>query len=204
MPSPVRSALLVPLLAAVAVALAAPAEARGRLTFTDPAGDANSVNGQQFADTTVPSASAPATVAAADIVSVTLEDLKAGRRVVGLRAVLTLAEAPREGVLYRIKSSTPSCNSLWFEHRRWLQAPPESHVRSACGAPEELAPMTVKAAGKTLVFEVPFTRLPRGAKPGTTMTSISAGTTVLLGQASAFLSAPQLDVAVTTGTFRLG
>jgi hypothetical protein len=188
-----------------AVLLATPSEARGRLTFTDATGDANGVNGQQFFDSSVPSAATgPASSSAADVVSVTLEDLVVNKRVVGLRGVLTLAAAPAEGVMYRLKSSTDKCNSLWFEHRRWLGAPAQNLVRSACGAPEVLNDIVVTTVGNTLVFEALFAKMPREARAGVTMTAISGSTTALVGNADLFVSVPQYDVAMTDQTFRLG
>ena len=103
------------LAAAAACALVLPAHAAPAAQLTDVTGDANLVNGQAVGLPVPGQATSPASVGAADVVSVRMATVfkKIGRVKVakGFTVTLQLADAPTNGVLYSVHAQVPaSCD----------------------------------------------------------------------------------------------
>jgi len=97
--------------AAALLALVLPTSAAPKPQLTDLAGDANGVNGQALGLPVPGVATAPASHAGADILSVTLATVwkKVGtrKRANGFSITLQLAAAPAEGTTYNISADVP-------------------------------------------------------------------------------------------------
>ncbi|MDP3711095.1 MAG: hypothetical protein Q8R60_01255 [Mycobacteriales bacterium] len=122
-----RPALALAAVAALAVGLVPAQAAQGPVVLTDVAGDANGVNGQGLVDGGPNNmATAPASMASMDIVSVTLTNtgttrkVKQGKKVVsvfdctGFTATLELGAAPFQSAIYRVTGTAPVNVGTWW------------------------------------------------------------------------------------------
>lgn len=189
-------------LAAAALGAAVPASAgtAGKPQLTDPAGDANLVNGQGLVDGLPDVSTAPADLAAADITAVTLRTVRSGRKVTGTSVTLTLAGAPTDPELfYRVTASIPSCADLFIEYGTDA-ATGGSTVRCPASDPTAAdriynTPAAV-VKGTTITWTLPVKEFP----VRTRFSSLSVDTrgNPLL------VTAPVIDTATTAKTFTVG
>lgn len=188
-----RARLLLAATAAAAVAVSLPASAATpKPQVTDATGDANGVNGQGVA-TGGPSFSSPASVAGADVVSVTFATTfkKVGTKKVptGFTVALKLAAAPMSKVIYRVTAVSSQCTDLFFEY----VAAGSTVVR--CPASDPTKPDTeykvpaAKVTGSTITWRIPATAIPVGS----TFTNLSGTTRLVTSTPAISLTAPQID-----------
>jgi hypothetical protein len=219
-----------PLLAvAAALALATPPLAHAAPPPTpqvvDPAGDANFLNSQGLPlIPAVPSTSTPADVSGADIQSVLFQTYGTtttkkvrGKKVTtftpkGFTVTLTLGAAPSPGIIYRVRAATSFCSTFWFEYRNFVDgAKPvlRHNCNPAAGTTDVLPPtadhdVKVALSGSTIVFDLPMTALPKPNKVGTVVDGLGAETRVLASTPTGYVSAPQVDYAVSDAVYKIG
>ncbi|MCA1824637.1 MAG: hypothetical protein ABR520_06940 [Mycobacteriales bacterium] len=177
---------------------------------TDPAGDANAINGQGLQD--IPSVStAPASVDSMDVLSVLYETygtVKGGKVVKadGFRVTMTLSAAPQStGAVYRATGAAPDCSVFWFQYDLSPGAAPEGNLRHTCGVtdPTDLGttiPLDVKVDGAKIVWTVPLKVLPPPVKLG----SLIEGIGVDIRVNTSVVTAPAVDQAPETGVYKIG
>jgi hypothetical protein len=192
---------------AVAVSvLPAHAASGGKPQVTDPAGDANAINGQ--GEETVPSQSTgPADLAAADILSVRFATTFAAKKVhgkrvpTGMTATLTLAAPPTDPFInYRLEATSAQCTDLFFEYSTSpagrgtdLRCPGSIPVASA---DTQFAVSKAVVKGNSIIWSVPLKSLP----VGTTLSSLEADTRFNPVK----LTIPAIDIATSGNTFTVG
>jgi hypothetical protein len=204
-----RTRLLVLALAGGLAVTALPADAaKAKPQLTDPAGDANGINGQGFliggpAD----GASTPADLSAADITAVTFASTfkkkKVKDRVVkvptGFTVTMALSAAPTTPeIFYRVIAPTAGCDSVFFEYGTDV-ATAGSDVRCPATPPAEDKEYPASAAivkGNTITWKVPISAFPAG----TTFSKLEAHTRFN----PAVVTAPQIDTASSSATFTVG
>lgn len=181
-------------LATAAVAGAAPA--RG-VTFTDPAGDANGLDGRATAGSQ----------AAYDITRVTLTPHARTARAAGLTIRLDLAAAPSTapGSSYVFAARQDGCD-LTVSRTMTSDGVTGSTLVNCAPGVGQLHSYTVTtgvvARGKSLTFTVPADALPNSAV-GATLTGIEVGTTT--GDQSSGVAAPaRIDRATYAHPYRVG
>jgi hypothetical protein len=108
-----------------AVLLSLPSNAAGsKPQLTDPAGDANGINGQGVVIGLPNPSTGPAQLASADITSVRFATKFVTKRVngvlkkvaTGFTVTMALGAAPLPETFYRITTTASGCGSLWFEY----------------------------------------------------------------------------------------
>jgi hypothetical protein len=203
-----RTRLVAVAAAAGVVAAVMPAHAAGpRPQVVDPTGDANGLNDQGTGSGSPPSmATAPADVAAADIVSVQfvtnfvtkVVKRKKVKVANGFTVTMTLAAAPTTDIEYRVSGAAADCSSVFFEYdtapgptggsdTRCPGSTPTSDIDYGVGA---------KASGNKITWVVP-----NGVfHNGTVFSSLNAQTRSVVG----IITAPQIDYAESTATFTVG
>ena len=169
------------------LALVAPAPAAPAPHVIDLAGDANGANGQAQGLPVPGTATAPASVGAADIVSVTLATVwrKVGSKKIanGFTVTMQLSEPPAQGIDYAVLAQVPStCDGqrthLSLNYLDHFGAS-DSHVASCTdwsvgGAKTDmLLDVRADAAKKTVTWT-----LSKGLAKGAKVTSIKADTSV--------------------------
>jgi hypothetical protein len=175
--------------------------------ITDPAGDANGVNGQGFV-TGLPSAPTPADASNADITSVlfqsTFKTKKVHNKVVkvptGFTVTMTLSGAPTTPeVFYRVLAVTTKCPaSVFFEYGTDV-ATGGSTVRCPGTPPAKditYSDANAVVKGSTITWTLPLSAFP----VGTTFSSLAAHTRFN----PAIITAPQIDEATSSATFTVG
>ena len=216
-----RTAVLAALAAAAVLAPHAGAAPKKAPQVKDITGDANGINAQGFEDLApqVPdggTATAPASVAAGDIVSVQFASTVVKKKVTGFTVALVLGGAPTAGLTYRVEAVTPACASFFIEYRVDPSGAAKTGVR--CAATDGAATYAVapaKIAGSTITWTVPLAALGKAYKVGTQLTSLGAqtrgfiwfaGQTVdipELGKTTG-LTVPQIDHATSATPFKIG
>jgi hypothetical protein len=166
--------------------------------IVDPKGDANAVNGQGFL-IGGPTASSPASVAAADITGVTFattfKRIHRVRTATGFTVKMTLAAAPTGNFMYRVTAVGAGCDDLFFEYTtggtavRCPATPPKPDIDY--DAPD------AKVKGTSITWTIPSTAIRLKSK----FTDLEGTTRVL----AVVVTAPQVDDAYTDGaTFTVG
>lgn len=194
------------------VAYAAPKLPRAKpLVITDPAGDANGINGQgrptisgqQTPD--VPSQSTPpAQRSAADIVQVALDRVDDTKMVKGLKVTMKLSAAPDRATVYRVVFTTAACAYVYFDYIVDAQGQGHTVRQQACsGAQGYPATPPAKVTGTTIEWLVLFTDPGGNLKVGTELT-VNAQTRGYFGRAPhpAF-TVPQFD-ETAPGVYKIG
>jgi hypothetical protein len=178
--------------------------------ITDPTGDANGLNGQGVV-TGTPEPSTPADASGADIKSVLFQSTFKTRTVhgtvkkvpTGFTITMTLAAAPSvPNVIYRVASSGPSCDSLFFEYSTAVSGS-DGSARCAASLPQTSGPVGVTSVvvkGNSVIWTVPVKSLPAGQ----TLSSLDAQTRFISGTPGVSLTAPQYDEATSSGSFTIG
>jgi len=178
---------------------------------TDPAGDANFLNGQGIVKP--PSNDNPTPVgsqAYADVVSVLWE--KAGRNV-RVTATFSAPPAPPAGtrLVYRMLGTTPTCDFVgvvWYSSKSSDPAIPKAAVRDYCTGATVLTEVPEpKIDGANLIWTVPLSKFPKQAV-GKTLTDLRVeiremqdfGMPVNGAYGYAY---GVIEQAVSTGTFNL-
>jgi len=175
--------LILPALAALS--LLAPSASAAGPQITDPANDANFLNGQNFAPEVPNNNTTPAgSQAYADVLSVqwtTLKTTKVVKRkrvttVTGfqVQTKLSAAPTPPDGttVVYRMLGTTPLCpyfGVVWYSTPLSDKTAPQSALRDNCNGAStarltKLAPPVIN--GATMTWTVPLKAIPRDTKVG--------------------------------------
>lgn len=172
----------------------------------DATGDANGINGQRFGIPVPSTSTSPASDGASDIVSVRFATVfkKGGNRSVPIAftVTMTLAAAPRTGVLYGVRARVPkTCDGagtdLYLDYEDLGSTPVDSvscsDPAAVGGASNDVAggAAFVDAANHTITWTVDA-----GLKPGAVVDSLAADT-------SAFVLG-LIDEATTTRTYVYG
>ena len=180
-----RSATCSALVLAGALALPAHATTTGPVSFSDPTGDANGLNGQGL--TAVPGQSTGAAdVASADLVGVklaTLRKRKAGKLVpYGITVTMTLAAAPDNHTDYLFSATAPAgCGTgttLDLQYNGYV-AVPVTVVSCSDGTTSTdlaLGPAVLDAAKHTITWSIDGSGLPAKSK----LEDLGAASTVLV------------------------
>jgi hypothetical protein len=178
--------------------------------ITDPVGDANAVNGQGVV-TGTPEPTTPADVSGADITSVRFQSTYKTKTVhgrtkripAGFTLTMTLAAAPTTpNVVYRVSSSAPICEELFFEYSTSVSNTVGS-ARCAAALPQPSGPIPVTKVvvkGNSIIWTVPAKSLPAGQ----TLTSLDAQTRVIAETPALTVTAPQYDEASSSATYTVG
>ena len=199
---------LVAIAAAAGVAAAVmPAHAAGpKPQITDPTGDANGLNDQSTGTGVPPSVStAPADIAAADIVSVLFQTNFVTKTVKrkkvkvanGFTVTLTLAAAPTTDIEYRVSGAAADCSSVFFEDNT---APVTGGSDTRCPGATPTTDVdygvTATISGNKISWVVP-----NGVfHNGTVFSSLNAQTRTVEGA----ITAPQIDYAESGATYTVG
>jgi hypothetical protein len=196
-------------LAAVAgLAVAAfPAHAASapRPQITDPAGDANGINGQSVTNAVPSVSTGPADLASADIRSATFATTFVTKVVKkkkvkvpnGFTLTFVLSAAPTPNIIYRVAGASADCQSLFFEYDTSIGTGGTT-IRCAAlpPAPNVDYPGTATVKGSTIVWTVP-----NGAfRNGTVFSGLNAQTRTAL----VAVTAPQIDFAASSATYTVG
>lgn len=196
--------------AGIAVA-AVPSNAASSLKpqITDVTGDANAINGQGVV-TGAPEPATPADVSAADIKSVLFQSTYKTRRVhgkvvktpTGFTITMTMAAAPTvPNVIYRVASSAPICDTLFFEYSTAVSGASGS-ARCAASLPQTSGPIAVTGVvkGNSVIWTVPI----KSIAAGQTLSSLDAQTRFISGTPGLSVTAPQYDEATSSATYTVG
>lgn len=170
--------------------------------LTDPAGDANGINGQIFGLPVPSTPTGPASYAAGDITSVLFQSTfaKKGRKkvVTGFTATMTLAAAPDSETWYGITVDIPTCpDGVTFAYST-QQLFGENNVScfdNAASSITDLGAPPAVVKGSTITWTVPVAVMPKG----TVLTNIGAHTGELV-----IGDEPVIDDATTTATYTVG
>jgi hypothetical protein len=208
-----RAALAIALtagLAASGTALAAPKAPKlpkaKPLAITDQAGDANGINGQGVVTGTPDPATAPASRAAADIVSWGLGREDDGKVVKAFTATMTLSSAPDQATQYRIRLQAPACTTWFIEY----QFPPTGAeaaitkgglVRENCSGAAVFTDVTATIKGNTISWRIPVKGMPGGVKLGDVMTVVGAEANL---ETAAVIPALDIASAAEGTSFKIG
>lgn len=189
------------------------------VTITDQAGDANGLNGQGFVD--APStATGPAAVSGADIVSISWQTLvkttspkaKTGTPD-GIKVVMTLAAPPMSQVIYRVTGGTSDCTTFWFNYATFADGTTSSSLQHNCpgftagttSSTESIKLDPPKIEGNTITWTVPKGTLPSGFKVGAQLTGLSGHSRGYEGTGqTGGATVPLIDEAAGDGTFTYG
>lgn len=211
-----RPALAVAAVAALTLGLLPAEAAPATVVLKDAVGDANAVNGQGFGDvigTPTDTSTGPASVAALDIVSVTLAStgttrkVKQGKKVVsvfdctGFTATLELGAAPFASAIYRITGVGVNNGSIfWLNFTSDPVEGQRGYLQFDGGSSDPLSSSTVdvpfKVEGSKVVFTVSSSTLKAAGEKLTSFTWSGIG-----GHSRTSLVAvvvPQVDELVPT------
>lgn len=207
----------VPALAGSAAAPAGPAP-----QITDPSGDANFINGQNFTD--VPGQTTPVGASSADITGVLFQTTytnqivkktvvrvvkkKKVKKVVtvvvkvptGFTITMNLAAAPGASTIYRVNATKGACGDIFFEYTTSQASQAlggSTDIRCASG--EEKTAYTIPAAtvaGSAITWTIPLSQMPLG----TQFTGLGAMTAI----DSTAVTAPFYDLASGSASFTVG
>lgn len=178
--------------------------------ITDPAGDANGLNGQGVV-TGTPEPSTPADASGADIKSVLFQSTFKVKKVhgtvkripTGFTITMTLAAAPTTpNVIYRVAATAPMCQTLFFEYSTAVSGS-DGSARCAAELPTnsgDVAVKSVRVKGNSVIWTVPAKSVPVGQ----TLSGLDAQTRFISGTPGVSLTAPQYDEATSSATFTTG
>ena len=188
----------------VAAALLAPGAHAAEPHVTDPAGDANAVNGQGVLPDDQPALTGVSSPGY-DLVSVRFATLREKRRVIGFTTTVALVAAPGPASTYVVKMSTASCREIWLEYVVAETGDAEAELRHRCAAvgPTDFAtyePIQAVVSGTALTFTVTLASLPPGVGAGATLRDLRAESRTFVVAASA----PLVDEAMSASTYRIG
>lgn len=183
-------------LGAALVALAglnAPAAAAGGVTFTDLAGDANAINGQERGGGDG-IATGPVSVDAVDLRKVELapvySDADGSMGVEAFTVALTLTSPPEARYAYQLSASGEGCRGLYVDHYRFDGGAVRTQLRISCNGERAvsipLAPATVTS--NTITVTVPLADLPASVRADGTLSQLYAYTRGNVGSAPFFPS----------------
>jgi hypothetical protein len=176
--------------------------------ITDPTGDANGLNGQGVV-TGAPEPATPADASGADIKSVLFQSTyktktvhgKVVKTPTGFTITMTMAAAPTlPNVIYRVASSAPICDTLFFEYSTVVSGGGGSARCAATVAPTSgpIAVTSVAVKGNSVIWTVPIKSIPAGQ----TLTALDAQTRFI--SSSPGVTAPQYDEATSSATYTVG
>jgi len=214
------------IVAAAAVAVVVPAHAATPAgptpQITDPGGDANFINGQNFVD--VPDQTTPVGASSADITSVLFQTTyttqsvkktvvqvvkkKKVKKVItvtvkvptGFTITMNLAAAPGASTIYRVTAAKGACTGLFFEYTTSSASAAlggSTDIRCASGEEDttyDIGPATV--TGSSIKWTVPLSQIPLN----TQFTDLGAMTAIDWTA----VTAPFYDLASGTASFTVG
>ncbi len=183
------------------------------VTITDPAGDANGINGQGTED--VPSTSTPSDYSGGDIVSIAWVTNGTKSKPTGFTVTMTLSGAPAKNTIYRVTTATADCSTFWLNYSDMVDGAITGSLQHNCpgftGANPTSSSESVKLGDgvtvkdKTITWTVPASVIPSAVKPGTAITSLSGHTRFYAGTSiSGGATVPQIDEAAGDGTYVYG
>lgn len=184
---------------------AAPAEPH----VVDAAGDANGLNGQGQADEELPGMATPVSSGDLDIVAVNYSTTKKNGAVHELIVELDLADAvTTKSSIYRVTANYDDCY-LWAQYSIGTDSKSAS-IRTCDPASltgKTTAITTFQTFEKKLRWTIPMSLLKGVSTPvkvGTTLTDLGAHTRLFLGAAGTGATVPQVDVARSDKTYKIG
>lgn len=168
--------------AAAAVLIAPHATAAPSPQVTDPAGDANFVNGQGSVNG-LPSAGTPgANQGYADVISVLWQTYKKGGKFAGFTVTTTFSAPPvapaGTSLVYRMLGQVNGDSSLflgpvYYTTKGSDPNQPQSALRNNINGATELTPLDLpKISGNTMTWTVPAKVIPKSFKKGSTLSNL--------------------------------